>query len=1097
MGVKFPCSVCKKAVGSRHKAIQCDHCDNWVHIKCNNIDKKTYQKLQNDSTKWFCKICLSELIPFSKLDDIEFEQLQLCTTMKPKHVPTYKTVIEEISDFLEHQENKEISKYYLPDDVNKLEITKTDYSAYLHLNISSLQYHIDDLKNLLTQTSAVNFDIIGISESRLKEKNNITTNIDIDGYVIEHCPTASKAGGALMYISKNIVYDERKDLNIYKKEQLESIFIEIYNNKSVNTIIGCIYKHPCMSINEFNIEIKKLLNQLSSEQKNIILMGDFNIDLLNYDSDSNIAQFLDQLLSNSLYPTISAPTRITNKSKTLIDNIFLNLLNTKLIGGNIYESISDHLPQFLILKKQNKELNTKNHNETMKRNFNKFNEDNFINEISTINWEHILETNKKDPDFSLNQFLNKTNKILDKHAPFEKISQRKVKKKTLPWITKGIKASIRVRNKLQKQHLAAKSKAKKDKIYKTFQAYRTKIISLIRKSKKKYYEDFFKEKRNDLKKTWVGIKEIISNKQQSKHIINCIQNNNKLITKTKEIANTFNDFFVNIPRKIDEKITKTNTSIYRYLKDPNLNSFYLRPTTPDEIQKIIKKMDNQKAVGPNSIPTKILKLVKKEMSIPLSSIVNLSFEMGIFPTKLRIGIVIPVHKRESQLLCNNYRPITLLSNISKIFEKATYQRLYSFLEMNNILYPQQYGFRNFHSTNHALIEITEKIRQAIDQGEFTCGIFLDFQKAFDTVNHEILLQKLRYYGVRGLELNWFKSYLSNRSQTVRIKNKLSDSLISSYGVPQGSILGPLLFLIYINDLNKAVKHSEIHHFADDTNLILRNKSLKKINSQANHDLKLITVWLRANKISLNVNKTKILIFRPERKIITKKLNFRISGQKIHISKEVKYLGIILDEQLKWKKHLQTIQQKLSRANGMLSKIRHFVSKEAIRAIYFSLFHCHLGYGCQIWGQAQNDTFKTIEILQNKALRIINFTKDWRKTADPLYLKSDILKLKDNINLNNCQLAFDFFAESLPKPLQKLLTKMQDIHNHNTRSTNSYQLAVPLVRTNLYGKNSIQFKTVSIWNQTLAKLKINITEKSKSEFTEILKEEFQKAYSSNQ
>ena len=607
--------------------------------------------------------------------------------------------------------------------------------------------------------------------------------------------------------------------------------------------------------------------------------------------------------------------------------------------------------------------------------------------------------------------------------------------------------------------------------------------------------NFLNKKKNDLKKTWIGIKEIISDKQQNKHVISCIQNKDKLITDTKEIANTFNNFFIDIPKKIDEKIIKTNTSIYKYLQEPNLNSFYFTPTTPDEIQKIISKMDHKKAIGPYSIPTKILKLIKKEISVPLSSIINLSFETGIFPTKLRSGIVIPVHKRESYLLCNNYRPITLLSNISKIFEKITYKRLYSFLEANNCLYSQQYGFRNSHSTNHALIEITEKIRKSIDQEEFSCGIFLDFQKAFDTVNHKILVQKLRYYGVRGQELNWFKSYLSNRTQTVKIKNIQSESLTSSYGVPQGSILGPLLFLIYINDLHKAVKHSEIHHFADDTNLILRNKSLKKINSQANHDLRLITIWLRANKISLNVDKTKILIFRAERKIISKKLNFRISGQKIKVSKEVKYLGIILEEHLKWKKHLQTIQQKLSRANGMLSKIRHYVSKEAIRMIYFALFHSHLAYGCQIWGQTQNENLKSLEILQNKALRIINFTKDWRKTADPLYLKSDILKLKDVINLNNCQLAFDFFSESLPKPLQKLLKKTQGTHNHNTRSTDANQLAMPQVRTENYGKNSIHSKTVSIWNQILAKLKINITNKSRSEFTEITKKEFQKAYSS--
>lgn len=495
MGVKFPCSVCKKAVGSRHKAIQCDHCDKWVHIKCNNIDKKTYQKLQNDSTKWFCKNCLSEVIPFSKLDDIEFDKLHFCTTMEPKVVPVCKTIIEEMSNFLDQNENAQVSKYYLPEDINKLDILNSNHLAYLHLNISSLQYHIDELKNLLTETNNVKFDIIGISESRLKESNNLITNINIADYVIEHCPTAGKAGGTLLYISKDIVYNIRKDLNIYEKEKLESIFIEQYNEKDQNTIIGCIYKHPCMDITEFNVEIRKLLNKLSSEHKNIILMGDFNINLLNYDNDSATAQFLDQLLSNSLYPTISTPTRITNKSKTLIDNIFLNLINQKFIAGNINESISDHMPQFLILNKQKKENLTKIETEITKRNFNKFNEDNFINEISIINWDNSIDLHKKDPDFSLDQVLNKTYEVFDRHAPLEKVSNRKLKKKNLPWITKGIKASIRERNKLQRKVSTAKSKTQKDKLYKTFQAYRTKIISLIRKSKKKYYEEFFKQKK--------------------------------------------------------------------------------------------------------------------------------------------------------------------------------------------------------------------------------------------------------------------------------------------------------------------------------------------------------------------------------------------------------------------------------------------------------------------------------------------------------------------------------------------------------------------------------------------------------------------------
>ena len=283
----------------------------------------------------------------------------------------------------------------------------------------------------------------------------------------------------------------------------------------------------------------------------------------------------------------------------------------------------------------------------------------------------------------------------------------------------------------------------------------------------------------------------------------------------------------------------------------------------------------------------------------MNNLFNLSFTIGVFPNITKIAKIVRLYKKDNKLECKNYRPISLLSNIGKLIEKLLRKRLYSFLDQSKHFFGSQVGFRPHHSTNHALIIITKHIRSALDKNNFTCGVFLYFQKAFDTVNHGILLSKLSYYGVRGIAHDLFKSYLTNRKQHTIINGVSSSVLSITHGVPQGSVLGPLLFLIYINDLNHVVTLSTMYHFADDTNLLYSNSLLKSINKCIIHDLRLIGHWLRPNRISLNVNKTEIVLFRPKKKIICKNVNFRINGQKVTPTTQTRYLGILTDQHLPW------------------------------------------------------------------------------------------------------------------------------------------------------------------------------------------------------
>ena len=491
-----------------------------------------------------------------------------------------------------------------------------------------------------------------------------------------------------------------------------------------------------------------------------------------------------------------------------------------------------------------------------------------------------------------------------------------------------------------------------------------------------------------------------------------------------------------------------------------------------------------KSLGPNSLPTSLLKSAQEVISKPLC-IINNSFKNGIFPDLFKVAKIIPVYKKGSKLDRSNYRPISLLSNISKIFEKLMHTRLYGFLDRFERLYKYQFGFRNKHSTTHTLINITEAIRKALDEKSYACGVFVDLQKAFDTVNHNILLTKLNYNGIRGSALEWFRSYLSNRSQFVSINDKLSTIKMLASGVPQGSILGPLLFLIYINDLHECIKHSTTYHFADDTNLLLISNSLKKLNKHINHDLSNLVHWLRANKISLNTKKTELIIFRPKNTIVTKHLNFRISGQKIFPVKVIKYLGIKIDENLNFITHMQDLALKLSRSNGMLAKIRHYVNFETLLSIYHAIFSSHLRYACQVWGNSRSPMIGRITSLQNKALKIIHFLPK-NTNSNILYFLSNTLRLNTLLSYLNGLFVWDQRNSILPTTVFDDFFPERNECRYNLRSIAHMNILIPLTRTVTYGTNSITYQCILTWNNLPVDLKTDpVYQRSRKLFSKAL------------
>ena len=628
-----------------------------------------------------------------------------------------------------------------------------------------------------------------------------------------------------------------------------------------------------------------------------------------------------------------------------------------------------------------------------------------------------------------------------------------------------------------------------DYYFTKYKIYRNTLKHLILVSKKSFYNNYFNTNKDNIKETWKGIKQLITLKKTAYSTPTTLKIGNTNITDTKSIANEFIKYFANVGSNLANAIPVVYTSFEEFLrlcKSP-CSSFVLFPVTTHEIEDEISNLNPSKSTGPYSLPTKILKILKSLLSGPLTCLFNCSFSTGVVPSKLKVARVIPVHKNGPRAVISNYRPISLLSVFNKILEKLMYNRLITFLEKNQVLFNGQFGFRSNHSTLHAILLIADKIQKAIERNQYSCGIFLDLSKAFDTVNHTILIKKLEYYGIRGIAKDWFCSYLSNRKQLVSIGNVRSDLKPITCGVPQGSVLGPLLFLLYINDFSKSAPDLDFHLFADDSNLFCSHKSLQCLEAKVNVELNNVNNWLCVNKLSLNIDKSNFVIFHPSQKKVQYPINLIINNKILEEKKYVKYLGIIMDCNLNWKQHIHELSKKVSRSIGILSKLRHYVPQSILIQIYYSIVFPFLIYGVLIWGNTYKSNIYPLVILQKKAIRIITFSH-FQSHTSPLFKKFNLLKLPDIVYLYTAVFMHQFHKGNLPEKFNNYFTLVSNQHSYNTRLASKATFILPLVRTN-YGLFNIRFCGPKVWNSIEESLK----SLSKFSFKKKLKQQLILAY----
>ena len=909
-----------------------------------------------------------------------------------------------------------------------------DNLSVIHNNIKSLRYKIDYLS-----VEAKDHDIITLSETWLN-KDILNEDLIIPNFFPPiRRDRDDNHGGVAVYVRNNLFCKERQDLAV---EGLESIWIETKLCQE-SLLVGTFYRPPDSRAHYWTLIDESIKKAMSTPHKFVIL-GDLNSDYINKPNENkhlfNIIKF------NNLLQLINEYTRITDETKSCIDMIITPCRNLIESVEVLPEIKSDHK---VICAKIKAKVKRKSFFKRQVLNYSKLDQNRLVFELGKINFNEIISEN--DLDTSAQLFSENLLNTVKLCVPVRTITMHE---NSAPWINEYI---LYLREDKKRIHLIAK-RIDTPEQWAIFRHIRNFYTDEIRKRKQDYLtsidDQICNNEKFGSKNWWKLVNNFLKSKDMNSDAIPPITDPddvNNIIYENKDKANCFNRYF-----KSQSTVPNANSNPPQIpISNTILPPFSLSVL---EVENVIKDLNTSKSVGPDLVHNKVIKASSPVISNPLTSLFNKSLTEGHFPSCWKVAHVTPIHKKDSRSNCSNYRPISLLSCVGKILEKCIQKRMLVYLEANSIISPCQSGFIPGDSTIYQLLSMYDDFCKSLDERISTQSIFFDISKAFDRVWHRGLLHKLHAVGIRGSLHAWFTNYLHNRSQAVVIKGEISEYLEITAGVPQGSVLGPTLFLIYINDLTLNI-NSRIKLFADDTSTYLSlNDDLARTQT-LNSDLIKIKTWADTWKVTFNAQKTDKLDICNQNVILTNSLYF--DNTLLNTSEHHKHLGITLQSNCKWNQHVANLIVKCRTQINCLCSFKHRLNRKTLETMYKSYILPILDYADVIWDNCTDTQANTLEQLQIDALRTI--TGSVRGTSHAsLYTETGFIPLKERRQRHKLILYFKFIKGILPDHLTpKFPPLVAEINPYHRRRL--LDRKVPQCRTELYRKSFFPSAT-RLWNQ---------------------------------